>query len=255
MAHPDAIPVVEIFGPTIQGEGAMIGKLTFFVRTAGCDYRCTHCDSMFAVDATVKKGSAKIMSAEEVVDAILLLQRQAATNVKWVTLSGGNPALCNFEKVIVALHGLGYKVAIETQGSVWRDWMGLCDQITISPKGPGMGISCGLEDLRKTMKEMHNLLGRDWIMSHAVFKIPVFTRRDLYFAQQIHDLWYIPMYLSVGNLKPDMNTHGHQIEELRAALLYSLETIFEDIKLFPGLQNCILLPQLHVLIWGNKQGV
>ena len=39
------IPVMEIFGPTIQGEGMVIGQKTMFVRTAGCDYSCAWCDS------------------------------------------------------------------------------------------------------------------------------------------------------------------------------------------------------------------
>ena len=34
------VPVMEIFGPTIQGEGMVIGQKTMFVRTAGCDYSC-----------------------------------------------------------------------------------------------------------------------------------------------------------------------------------------------------------------------
>ena len=38
---PSKIPVLEIFGPTIQGEGRVIGRKTMFVRTAGCDYRCS----------------------------------------------------------------------------------------------------------------------------------------------------------------------------------------------------------------------
>ena len=32
------IPVLEIFGPTIQGEGMVVGQKTMFIRTAGCDY-------------------------------------------------------------------------------------------------------------------------------------------------------------------------------------------------------------------------
>ena len=32
------VPVIEIFGPTIQGEGMVVGQKTMFVRTAGCDY-------------------------------------------------------------------------------------------------------------------------------------------------------------------------------------------------------------------------
>ena len=34
------IPVLEIFGPTIQGEGMVVGQKTMFIRTAGCDYSC-----------------------------------------------------------------------------------------------------------------------------------------------------------------------------------------------------------------------
>jgi len=36
-------PVMEIFGPTIQGEGALIGMPTHFVRLGGCTYRCAWC--------------------------------------------------------------------------------------------------------------------------------------------------------------------------------------------------------------------
>jgi len=43
------IRISEIFGPTIQGEGPLIGKPTVFVRTAGCDYRCAWCDTLYAV--------------------------------------------------------------------------------------------------------------------------------------------------------------------------------------------------------------
>ena len=42
--------VVETFGPTIQGEGPYAGRVCHFVRFGGCDYRCTWCDSMHAVD-------------------------------------------------------------------------------------------------------------------------------------------------------------------------------------------------------------
>ena len=38
-AKPAEIRVSEIFGPTIQGEGVLIGLPTVFVRTGGCDYR------------------------------------------------------------------------------------------------------------------------------------------------------------------------------------------------------------------------
>lgn len=37
------LPVIELFGPTIQGEGLMIGKRSHFVRFGGCGYRCSWC--------------------------------------------------------------------------------------------------------------------------------------------------------------------------------------------------------------------
>lgn len=42
-------PVVELFGPTIQGEGAVAGQFSHFVRFGGCPRRCSWCDSMHAV--------------------------------------------------------------------------------------------------------------------------------------------------------------------------------------------------------------
>lgn len=51
------IPVMEVFGPTIQGEGMVMGLKTMFVRTAGCDYSCSWCDSSFTWDGSGKSTS------------------------------------------------------------------------------------------------------------------------------------------------------------------------------------------------------
>ena len=83
------IPVLEIFGPTIQGEGRVIGRKTMFVRTAGCDYRCSWCDSAFTWDGSAKE-DIKLMTAEEIYDALLEI---GGHRFNHVTISGGNPAL------------------------------------------------------------------------------------------------------------------------------------------------------------------
>ena len=59
------IPVIEIFGPTIQGEGMVVGQKTMFVRTAGCDYSCSWCDSSFTWDGSGKHLIVQ-MTAEEI---------------------------------------------------------------------------------------------------------------------------------------------------------------------------------------------
>ena len=48
--------VVEVFGPTVQGEGPYAGRVCHFLRLGGCDYRCSWCDTPYAVDpAQVRK--------------------------------------------------------------------------------------------------------------------------------------------------------------------------------------------------------
>lgn len=59
-----AIPVLEVFGPTVQGEGMVIGRKTMFVRTAGCDYRCAWCDSAFTWDGSAKDDIRMLTSAQ-----------------------------------------------------------------------------------------------------------------------------------------------------------------------------------------------
>src|SRR5699024_4596281 len=83
------VPVLEIFGPTFQGEGAVIGQKTMFVRTAGCDYSCSWCDSAFTWDGS-QKGNIRMMTSEEI---FCSLDELAAGHYNHVTIAGGNPAL------------------------------------------------------------------------------------------------------------------------------------------------------------------
>src|SRR4051812_48360749 len=100
-------PVVEMFGPVVQGEGPMGGTLTHFVRFGGCGYRCTWCDSLYAVLPEEWKDAPKL-TAGEIVDDVCNLP-----GAPWVTLSGGNPAMYHLGDVVNDLHFLGYAVAVE----------------------------------------------------------------------------------------------------------------------------------------------
>src|SRR3954452_13878114 len=81
--------VVEIFGPTIQGEGAEAGITTHFVRVGGCDFCCSWCDTMSAVDRQIVRATADKLSSQEIVARVEALDGRP----EWVTFSGGNPAL------------------------------------------------------------------------------------------------------------------------------------------------------------------
>ena len=122
------LPVLEIFGPTFQGEGRAIGQKTMFVRTAGCDYHCDWCDSAFTWDGSEKPTR---MTADEVIEAL-----DALGTYDYVTLSGGNPALlaANMAQLVSKLKARGVTLAVETQGSRWQEWLKDIDQVTLSPK-------------------------------------------------------------------------------------------------------------------------
>ena len=87
------IRISEIFGPTIQGEGALIGQPTVFVRTGGCDYRCSWCDTLHAVDNEFRHGWTP-MSAEDVFAEVEKLSGGVPI---MVSLSGGTPPFNRWE--------------------------------------------------------------------------------------------------------------------------------------------------------------
>ncbi|HHK7228110.1 TPA: hypothetical protein ACQXLV_002143, partial [Streptococcus pneumoniae] len=50
--HPEAnverLPVSEVFGPTIQGEGPHAGRTCHFIRLGGCNLSCSWCDTPYS---------------------------------------------------------------------------------------------------------------------------------------------------------------------------------------------------------------
>ena len=94
-------PVNEIFF-SIDGEGKRAGSLAAFIRLAGCNLRCSYCDTAYAFD------EGKSMRIEAIAEAV--------KGWKNVTVTGGEP-LC--QDIHVLLQRLReHEVNIETNGSV-----------------------------------------------------------------------------------------------------------------------------------------
>ncbi|PFP17608.1 7-carboxy-7-deazaguanine synthase QueE [Bacillus sp. AFS073361] len=239
------IPVLEIFGPTIQGEGMVIGQKTMFVRTAGCDYSCSWCDSAFTWDGSAKEDIQQ-MTAEEI---WVELKRVGGDNFSFVTISGGNPALLkNLDVFIDLLKEKDIKIGIETQGSRWQDWFLNVDELTISPKPPSSNMITNFEILDSIFQ---NLNDNDF--KHQVsLKVVIFDENDLEYAKKVHHRYpEIPFYLQVGN--DDITNMNNN--ELIQKLLNKYEWLVDCVVLDPALNDVKVLPQLHALLWGNKRGV
>jgi 7-carboxy-7-deazaguanine synthase len=239
---PSRFPVMEIFGPTVQGEGMVIGQKTMFVRTAGCDYSCVWCDSSFTWDGT-GKDEIRLLTAEEIAAE---LDAVAGDTYSHVTISGGNPALLpHLNELIDLLHRRGIKVALETQGSRWQDWFLLIDDLTLSPKPPS-----------STMTTDWNVL--DVIVSQLAanernfcLKVVVFDEQDLQYAASVHHRYRdIPFYLQAGNDDVRETDSSLLLNRLMQKYVWLVETVMASAEL----TNVRVLPQLHAWLWGNKRG-
>lgn len=233
--------IAEIFGPTIQGEGALIGVPTVFVRTGGCDYRCVWCDSMHAVDSAYRHEWLP-MSAGAVMAEI----ERLATAPLTVSLSGGNPAIQDFGPLIVLGKARGYRFGLETQGSVPRDWFAALDLLTLSPKPPSSAMATDWALLAECIERAGDC--------RTVLKIVVFDEADYRYARDVAARHPgLEVFLQPGNHTPpppqdDTATVDH--DGIMRRMEWLIGRALDDAWF-----DATILPQLHVSIWGNKRGV
>ncbi|PUB12470.1 7-carboxy-7-deazaguanine synthase QueE [Yoonia sediminilitoris] len=231
--------IAEIFGPTIQGEGALIGEPTVFVRTGGCDYRCTWCDSLHAVDTAYRQTWA-VMPTDAVWQEV---QRLSKGNPLTVSLSGGNPAIQDFTQLIALGHAKGYRFACETQGSIAKPWFSVLDTLVLSPKPPSSGETVDWTAFNACLQAATGA-------GKIVMKIVVFDDTDYAWARAAADKYPdLPLYLQPGNLEVDPEI-AVDPQNLADKLLWLVDKTIADNWFVPR-----VLPQLHVLLWGNKRGV
>jgi organic radical activating enzyme len=115
--------VKEIFGPTLQGEGAHAGRPCVFLRFAACNLACTWCDTDFRPE-----GAAR-MAAAEIAAALLERDRHAS---RMVVVTGGEPALQWDAELAGVLRAAGFRAHMESNGT--RALAAPVDWLTVSPK-------------------------------------------------------------------------------------------------------------------------
>jgi 7-carboxy-7-deazaguanine synthase len=146
-----AYAVKEIF-VTLQGEGAHTGRVAVFCRFAGCNLwsgreadrgsaQCRFCDTDFVGTDGTRGGH--YASARQLVDAIED-EWGADPNHRFTVLTGGEPLLQVDDQLLDALHGRGFAVAVETNGTI--EPPAALDWLCVSPKaGSELRIRAGHE--------------------------------------------------------------------------------------------------------------
>jgi 7-carboxy-7-deazaguanine synthase len=125
---------------TLQGEGVQSGRRAVFLRFAGCNLwtgretdraaaQCRFCDTDFVgIDG---EGGGKFGSADALATQVERMWGGGGEQ-RLVVITGGEPMLQLDEALLKALHGRGFRVAAETNGTI-AAVRGL-DWICVSPK-------------------------------------------------------------------------------------------------------------------------
>ena len=146
---------------TVQGEGGQAGRVAVFLRFAGCNLWsgreedrasavCKFCDTDFV--GTDGPGGGRF-DAEELTEAVLSAWPDGQAD-RWVVCTGGEPLLQLDAPLISALKDKGFKIAVETNGTIavpkGIDW------ICVSPKANASLVQTTGQELKLVFPQVEN---------------------------------------------------------------------------------------------------
>jgi len=221
-----SLKVSEIFF-SVQGEGLNIGKPAIFIRLSGCNFvpPCRWCDTTYAFSEGTE------MTEEKIIGECLKYP------CKYIVVSGGEPLMQPIETLIEQLWIHGFKIDIETNGSIYKHlpWV---ETIVLSPKPPSSGMKTDLETLQKFIDDPST--------NRKVFKVVVSNEEDFEYAVALHQ-------------KFPCTTFIFQLESQKEVDRKNAQWLVEKVKTDPRIKRELVdvrcLVQLQKIIWGIKRGV
>ena len=115
--------IAEIFY-SVQGEGALVGVPSVFLRPSGCNLRCVWCDTPY----TSWRPEGDELSLDEILGRV-----DAYGKARHVVVTGGEPMIApQIVELTEKLVTRGLHITIETAGTVYKPVS--CDLMSISPK-------------------------------------------------------------------------------------------------------------------------
>ncbi len=200
---------------SLQGEGKKIGVPTYFIRTVGCNLKCSWCDTQYA-----SSESGEEMS----VDDIVKLTKDESD----ICITGGEPLLQkDVPELLRRLSDAGKTVVLETNGSVSLKDVPDSENIIIS-----MDIKCPGSEMQDRM-DFNNIA---MLKKKDQLKFVISDGIDLEYAIETLEK-YKPecevIFTPVGGM--DIEPLAEEVVDRRI--------------------NARVLPQLHKIIWGNKRAV
>jgi 7-carboxy-7-deazaguanine synthase len=227
--------VSEIFY-SIQGEGELTGVPSVFVRTSGCNLRCSWCDTKYA--SWTPEGEE--MEIDEIAAKV------EAFACRHVVVTGGEPMIAKgIHELAARLKELGKHITIETAATILPEGIH-CDLASLSPKlsnsTPDAELAGAWSD-RHEKRRLQPEIIRDWIQNYDYqLKFVIASENDL---EELHDL-LIGIGTEITPAKVLLMPEGTDVETIRQR---SLPLI--DICKRHGYRYC---DRLHIALFGNTKG-
>jgi 7-carboxy-7-deazaguanine synthase len=227
------VKIAEIFY-SIQGEGSLVGIPSVFIRTSGCNLRCTWCDTPY----TSWSPEGENLSVEQIVNTV------AEFHAHHVVITGGEPMIAP-EMVALShiLHDAKCHITIETAGTAYAPVA--CDLMSISPKLSNSvpheregGRWAAQHDRLRYQPEVLERLIRDYAYQ---LKFVVTSPGDLDEINEIRDKLALELERII--LMP---------EGISPEVLHDRGLWLAEICKVSGYRYG---PRLHIDLWGNRRGI
>jgi 7-carboxy-7-deazaguanine synthase len=222
--------ISEIFY-SVQGEGVLAGVPSVFVRTSGCNLRCSWCDTPY----TSWKPEGEDLSIDLIVE-----RTTAFTAARHVVITGGEPMIApGIVELSRRFRELGFHITVETAGTVFAPVA--CDLMSISPKLSNSTPDGVFHDRHDQLRLQPEVLKRLTQEYDYQLKFVVAQESDLSELQSI-----------VGNLKAPAEKVILMPEGITPDALTERGVWIAELCKTHGYR---FGPRLHVYLYGNRRGV
>jgi 7-carboxy-7-deazaguanine synthase len=227
------LKIAELFY-SLQGEGSLIGTPSFFIRTSGCNLRCSWCDTPY----TSWQPEGAEMSLDDICAAIgAEVQRHQARHV---VVTGGEPMIApEIVALTERLRALGMHITVETAGTVFKPVA--CDLMSVSPKlansTPEGPWAAQHERLRLQADVLRKLMaGYEYQLKFVIAR-----------PEDVAEVKSLAAVLNAPAERIVLMPEGIDPARLREKALWLAEICKAE--------NFRFSPRLHVDLYGNRRGV
>ena len=222
--------IAEIFY-SIQGEGALAGVPSIFVRTSGCNLRCVWCDTPY----TSWQPEGDELSIDEI-----LARVDGYPQARHVVLTGGEPMIApQVVELTERFRTRGLHTTIETAGTVFKPVA--CDLMSISPKLAHSTPPGAWESTHERLRIQPDVLQR--LMSAYPYQLKFVVAKP----EDMGEIGRLLDQVAADRSRVVLMPEGIDPETLRQRGVWLAEICKREGFRFS--------PRLHVDLYGNQRGV